>query len=147
MKRFVERIIGTVPNVRWLAAGITVVTVACAFLAHLVAREDFPTIGESLWWSVQTVTTVGYGDVTPKTLSGRLVAAVLMVSAIALISVLTAAISAGFVARVQAKRGNKANAQIIEALARIERRLDALDGGGPSAPSGGDESLAESSPG
>jgi voltage-gated potassium channel len=147
MRRAVERIIGTVPNVRWLAAGITVVTLACAFLARLVAPEDFPSIGESLWWSVQTVTTVGYGDVTPKTLSGRLVAAVLMVSAIALISVLTGAITAGFVARIQARRGHPANTQIIEALARIERRLDVLDGGGPAAPSGADESLAESSPG
>jgi len=146
VKHFVERIIGTVPNVRWLAAGITVVTIACAFLAHLVAREDFPTMGESLWWSVQTVTTVGYGDVTPKTFSGRLVAAVLMVSAIALISVLTAAISAGFVARMQAKRGKETNAQVMEALTRIERRLDALDGG-EAAPSVGEESLAESSPG
>jgi voltage-gated potassium channel Kch len=147
MRHFVGRIVGTVPNARWLAAGITGVTIACAFLAHLVAKEDFPTIGESLWWSVQTVTTVGYGDVTPKTLSGRLVAAVLMVSAIALISVLTAAISAGFVNRMQAKRGNSANARIMEALERIERRLDALDGGEPAARAGGEETLAESSPG
>jgi voltage-gated potassium channel len=146
VRHFVERIIGTVPGVRWLVAGITVVTIACAFLARLVAPKDYPSIGESLWWSVQTVTTVGYGDVTPDTLSGRLVAAVLMIAAIALISVLTATISAGFVNRVQEKRGNSANARIMEALERIERRLDALDGGEPER-AGGDESLAESSPG
>jgi voltage-gated potassium channel len=41
---------------------------------------------EALWWSLATITTVGYGDKYPTTLEGQLVAAVLMVTGIALFS-------------------------------------------------------------
>jgi voltage-gated potassium channel len=80
-----------------------------------------------MWWSVQTVTTVGYGDITPQTTAGRAIAALLMVSAIAFISVFTASISAGFVNRMQARRGRASEEQVLAALERIERRLDALE--------------------
>jgi voltage-gated potassium channel len=125
MHKALERIVGPVPGIRWLVLGMVVISVACALVARLIADEDFPTFGRALWWSVQTVTTVGYGDVTPESTSGRAVAAVLMVSAIAFISVLTAAISAGFVRRVQVRRG--AEDPLLEALRRIEARLAALE--------------------
>ena len=41
------------------------------------ARE-FPNIGDGLWWAVQTVTTVGYGDRVPTSPGGRLIAALVM---------------------------------------------------------------------
>ena len=37
---------------------------------RLIDEDEFPTIGLALWWSVQTVTTVGYGDVTPQNARG-----------------------------------------------------------------------------
>ena len=125
MRRGLERLVGPVPGIRWLAFGLVVVTILCAVIARWIAQRDFPTFGSALWWSVQTVTTVGYGDVTPKTTEGRAVAAILMVSAIAFISVLTAAISAGFVRRVQLRRG--AGDPMVEALTRVESRLAALE--------------------
>jgi hypothetical protein len=36
-------------------------------------HQEFPTIGTGLWFALQTVTTVGYGDVTPKHSDGRLI--------------------------------------------------------------------------
>ena len=125
MHRALERLVGPVPGIRWLVFGLVLVTIACAIVARWIAQRDFPTFGNALWWSVQTVTTVGYGDVTPKTTEGRGVAAVLMVSAIAFISDLTAAISAGFVRRIQIRRG--AGDPMVEALTRIESRLAALE--------------------
>ncbi len=62
--------------------------------------------GDSLWWAIVTVTTVGYGDKTPVTAGGRGVAVVLMVAGIALISVLTAALATYF---VQHSRGSRSN--------------------------------------
>lgn len=59
------------------------------------------TIGESLWWALTTITTVGYGDVVPETLTGRLVAAGLMIGGIALIGVVTATLASWIVERVQ----------------------------------------------
>src|SRR6478752_4649019 len=45
-------------------------------LITLLDRQEFPSLGTGLWWALQTVTTVGYGDVTPATTAGRLVGAI-----------------------------------------------------------------------
>lgn len=58
--------------------------------------EDLP---NALWWSVVTITTVGYGDLYPVTLVGRWVAFVLMMVGISLVGILTATIAAWFVGR------------------------------------------------
>ena len=49
-------------------------------------NSSINSIGEALWWSLTTITTVGYGDLYPVTLSGKIVAAVLMVTGISLFS-------------------------------------------------------------
>ncbi|MEU6345278.1 potassium channel family protein [Streptomyces sp. NPDC046977] len=59
------------------------------------------TIGDALWWSFTTMTTVGYGDHAPTTGVGRLIAVGLMLSGIALLGVVTANIAAWFLARFQ----------------------------------------------
>lgn len=125
MRTPLQRVFGVVPGIRWLVLGIVAVTIACAIVARWLAQDDFPTFGRALWWSVQTVTTVGYGDVTPASDEGRAIAALLMVSAIAFISILTASISAGFVHRLQSKRGR--GDPLIVAMERIESRLEALE--------------------
>ena len=56
--------------------------------------QDF---GDALWWAVATITTVGYGDMTPVTPEGRAIAAFLMVVGIALFGMLTAGLAAYFV--------------------------------------------------
>jgi len=60
------------------------------------------TFGDSLWWTVTTISTVGYGDRYPVTVEGRIVAAVLMVAGIALLGVVTASIASWFVDTVRA---------------------------------------------
>ena len=125
MRKPLQRVFGVVPGIRWLVLGIVGVTIACAVVAHWLAEEDFPTFGRALWWSVQTVTTVGYGDVTPASDEGRAIASLLMVSAVAFISILTASISAGFVHRLQSRRGR--GDPLIVAMERIESRLEALE--------------------
>lgn len=56
--------------------------------------------GEALWWSVTTISTVGYGDAYPVTTTGRFVAAGLMLAGIAVIGVVTAAFASWLVERV-----------------------------------------------
>lgn len=61
----------------------------------LVERELNPsveTLGDGLWWALVTITTVGYGDISPMTLTGRVVAGVLMIG-----GMITAALFAGVV--------------------------------------------------
>jgi voltage-gated potassium channel len=91
--RFAERI--TLPRA---FAAIIVVTSTFTLLAALVERlvepETFSGYGKSWWWAAQTVTTVGYGDITPHTTAGRLVATVVMIFGLALVPTATSIVVA-----------------------------------------------------
>lgn len=121
------KVVGTVPGVRWLVAAVVTISLACALLARLIAAEDFPTFGRALWWAVQTVTTVGYGDVTPASTEGRVVASLLMIVGFATLTLVTASISAGFVDRMQRQRRERELDAMLEALQGIEQRLERLE--------------------
>ncbi|WP_395297711.1 potassium channel family protein [Kitasatospora hibisci] len=82
------------------------------------------TLGDALWWSFTTMTTVGYGDLTPTTGLGRLLAVALMLSGIALLGVVTANIAAWFVARFEAEeRDDHLNHEAILLLTAEIREL------------------------
>lgn len=68
--------------------GATALTVLIAGLAVLDAEQDggaITTFGDAIWWAFVTITTVGYGDLSPVTAAGRAVALGLMIGGIALI--------------------------------------------------------------
>jgi voltage-gated potassium channel len=98
----------------------TLLLVGIASLAVLDAEQNAPksnihTIGDALWWSFTTITTVGYGDYFPVTLTGRLVAVGLMGSGVALLGTVTALLAQWFVEQVN--EANKAGAAAIEEVA------------------------------
>src|SRR5215208_6311826 len=84
-----------------IAAAATVITVGAGLVMTLVDGENFPSIGSGLWWAVQTVTTVGYGDDVPTSLTGRLVAVLVMLLGVAFLTVITASITSTFVSRLR----------------------------------------------
>jgi voltage-gated potassium channel len=116
--------------------GTSVLVVLLAGLAVLDAESGQPganisSPGEAFWWSVVTVTTVGYGDFYPVTATGRIVAVLLMATGIALLGVITANVAAWFVERFnetgeQAQREQDRLDQILAELRalRAERRLE-----------------------
>jgi voltage-gated potassium channel len=114
------------------AAWVIVLATAGVVVASGIAmwafdHSEYPDIGRGIWWALQTVTTVGYGDVTPQNVSGRIVAGLVMLWAIAFVAVLVAAITSAFISGVQRRLAAAEAAEEESAERRIEARFDSLD--------------------
>jgi voltage-gated potassium channel len=123
-----------------IVTSTAVIVIGSGLLMRLLDHKEYPNDFIGMWWAIQTVTTVGYGDVTPRALAGRIVAAAVMLEAIALVAIVTAAITSTFVARAahmqdlaEAKDDAKEEArdrarfeELSERLARIETMLHSL---------------------
>jgi len=115
-----------------LAASVLVLN--GAVMVYLFERHapgsNIHTLGESLWWSVVTVTTVGYGDYTPVTVDGRITAGFIMGIGLLTLAVVTAQVASSFVAQ---GTGRDRRSQQIEAappevtLAELDRRLARIE--------------------
>jgi voltage-gated potassium channel len=98
-----------------LVALITVFIVVIAGAAQATFDAgDFPTWWDGIWWAVVTVTTVGYGDLYPHTVAGRLIAMALMLVGIGFLSVLTATVATRFI------QTDTKSDEVLESLRRIE---------------------------
>lgn len=85
----------------------TIITFIGSFAIYFFERDTSTTIksyGDALWWSIVTITTVGYGDISPSTSAGRVIAAILMLSGIGFLSMLTSTISTYFLTKTEGKR-------------------------------------------
>ena len=108
-----------------IAAASLLLTLVGGLAAWLLDRDGIGSFGDSLWWAMQTVTTVGYGDVVPQGTVGRLIGAVLMLNGIALLSVITAAVTAMLIERARRQRGQPE--EPMATLERIESRLGEIE--------------------
>jgi voltage-gated potassium channel len=119
-----------------IAAVSTVITLAAGLLMAVVDRENFPSVASGLWWAAQTVTTVGYGDVVPTNLAGRLVAVLVMLFGIGFLTVITASITSTFVSRSRSERKpSDAETAMAEQLRQLDDRLERIEAAlGRSAP-------------
>ena len=118
--------------------GTTSLLLYCAALAVLQAERGHPgarieTFGDALWWSISTVTTVGYGDLYPVTVQGRLIATGLMISGIALIGLVTASFATWIVSRVRhVEEENQAATRrdldtLAEQMSAVAAQLDRIE--------------------
>src|SRR4030088_3427423 len=76
---------------------IYAVSLAILDIERHVPGAHITSFGDALWWSITTVTTVGYGDLTPFTGGGRVVAVVLLIGGISLVGVVTATVASWMV--------------------------------------------------
>lgn len=74
------------------------------FLEHEAQPEEFPHIPAALWWGVATLTTVGYGDIYPVTVIGKLCASVIALLGIGLVALPSGLLVAGFIEELQATK-------------------------------------------
>jgi voltage-gated potassium channel len=103
-----------------------VATAIFGLVERLVDPKSFDSIWLGIWWAVQTVTTVGYGDIVPGSTVGKAIATVLMLGGLSLLAVVTATITSGFVARQQARDRAEGHDPVMRKLDEVGTQLDAL---------------------
>ena len=115
-------------SVRNAVLVMIVITVGIVLVGGVIVwlfdRQDFPDLGSALWYTLQTVTTVGYGDHVPTTEIGRVVGASVMVVGVALIAILTASITSVFVEAAQRRQRAGREAQERDSVETLHQRLD-----------------------
>jgi voltage-gated potassium channel len=113
-----------------IAAITTIATVGFGVLMSAIDHKNFTTVGQGLWWAVQTVTTVGYGDHVPTNTAGQLLAAAVMLLGLAFLAVITAAVTSSFVARATEERARRAGSTApatANDVRDINERLDRME--------------------
>lgn len=129
--RSFERPVGAPISVRnalgAIVAGTLSVVITSALAMRALDPSEYKTYGKGLWWAIQTVTTVGYGDVTPVHVSGRIVAAIVMIWGTAYLAILTATITSTFVARAEFEYRRREAASEAASEEKLEVRLEDLD--------------------
>jgi voltage-gated potassium channel len=91
-----RRLFDRLGRVAAVAAGIVVVSSLVAYYAEHPTNPEFATVGDALWWGIVTLTTVGYGDIVPKTPTGRWAAVVIMITGIAVLGLLAGSLASFF---------------------------------------------------
>ena len=134
LERKFKRIMHEPPSVGLATAVIVsataVVVVASGLLMWAFDHREYPNPWVAMWWAAQTVTTVGYGDVTPTAPAGRVIGLFVMLYGIAFVTIFVAAITSIFVTRAAGERGlaeDQAELRIEQQLAIVVQRLDRLD--------------------
>ena len=108
------------------AVVVVLAGVAMRFLDH----SEYSNVWVGMWWALQTVTTVGYGDVTPRHVTGRIVGAVVLLYGIGFLTITIAAITSTFVTRAEREQGVALSRDDLDAVSarldRIEQQLGQL---------------------
>jgi voltage-gated potassium channel len=101
-------------GVRFAALVAALAAIAGGFAFKALERQQTPkpTFFDGVWWSMSTMTTVGYGDFIPKTTGGRTLAIVLMIIGIGFVALVTGAVAQHF---------------LSPAVRRVEQELDSVE--------------------
>ncbi len=129
-------------NLQRFLLAATVLALNFAIIVDLYERHakgsNIHSLGESIWWAITTVTTVGYGDYFPVTTGGKIAATLIMAIGILTIAVITAQVASSFVDQAARSRSRSATpdpARAPEAapvpsevsMADIARRLERIE--------------------
>ena len=133
MERRLSKFLREPPSIRLAANVIVTATVLVVVLGGVMMRvldhKEYASIWLGMWWVLQTVTTVGYGDLTPKDAIGKILTSLVMLWGVAFLAIITAAITSVFVARAQRERAvgeSAAEALVVAGLARVDEQLSEL---------------------
>jgi hypothetical protein len=111
-----------------VAAFWALAAVLFGVLERIVDPKTFHNIWLGIWWAIETVTTVGYGDIVPATTAGKVIGAFLMLGGLSLLAIVTAAITSSFVARAQAHRRSPEHDPVLQKLDQLGVELQTVKG-------------------
>ena len=104
--------------------GVLIICIISFGYVFYLAEPQIKTIEDGIWWALVTITTVGYGDITPLTTLGRLVAGTLMFVGLGLIATVTAIVSAKFIANYV---DHHTNDDVLEKLEELEDEIEKIE--------------------
>jgi voltage-gated potassium channel len=122
-------------NILPFLAGVTITTALLGgVVMRFLDRDSFPSIWDGIWFALQTVTTVGYGDIVPGSAWGKVVGGFVMVAGVSFISLSTAMVVSVFVGMEQRRSAEVAvvadeaeRREILDAIGSLEHRLAAIE--------------------
>jgi voltage-gated potassium channel len=79
-----------------VAVSVMTAGAVVAYYAEHPVNPEFATFGDSMWWSIVTLTTVGYGDIVPETTTGRIAAVMIMLTGVAVLGLLAGTLASFF---------------------------------------------------
>jgi voltage-gated potassium channel len=130
LAKFVARKPLTARRAAGFIASVTLsLTIISGVVMHFTDKKTYPNIGDGLWWAIQTVTTVGYGDLVPTSTVGRLVAALVMLAGIGFLTVITAAITSAFIESAKRHLQGSETDALSAKLDQIRERLELIEAG------------------
>ena len=91
-----RRLFARLGRVAVVAVAVVVLGAAVAYHAEHATNPGFATFGDALWWGIVTLTTVGYGDIVPKTTTGRLAGVMIMMTGVGVLGVLAGSLASFF---------------------------------------------------
>jgi voltage-gated potassium channel len=94
--RGARRLFDRLGRVAAVAGGVVLFGSLVAYYAEHPTNPEFATVGDSLWWGIVTLTTVGYGDIVPTTTTGRWAGVTIMVTGIAVLGLLSGSLASFF---------------------------------------------------
>jgi voltage-gated potassium channel len=134
LDRSVQRAVSRRRIFPYLAAATFVLALVSGLVMTLIDEKDFPNFGLAVWWAIVTLATVGYGDVVPTTVLGRIVGSGVIILGVTFLAFLTATVTSLFVSSDQdAAREREladreaADKELRELLKRLEDRLSAIE--------------------
>lgn len=109
-------------RLRTILIGLIIVIIFFGYIFY-ITEPTVESIGDGFYWALVTVTTVGYGDITPITPSGKLIASFLILLGLGLIATITAIVSAKF---IQNYVDHHTNDDVLDKLEILQKDIDEL---------------------
>ena len=138
--RGARRLFERLGRVALVAALVVFLGAAVAYGAEHPTNPGFATYGDALWWGIVTLTTVGYGDIVPKTTTGRLAGIAIMFTGVGVLGVLAGSLASFF--RLEPSASSTSTAPAKESGASVAADTPSAAAAGPTSASSRPDSLA-----